>query len=48
MKLLSNKLNMHPLIMFISVYIGIKVFGIIGIIIGPIYSIMVKDIFCNS
>ena len=48
MKLLSNKLNMHPLIMFISVYIGIKVFGIIGIIIGTIYSIMVKDIFCNS
>ena len=48
MKLLSNKLNMHPLIMFISVYIGIKVFGVIGIIIGPIYSIMVKDIFCNN
>ena len=47
-KLLSNKFNVHPLIIFLSIYIGIKVFGILGIIIGPLYSMMVRDIFCED
>ena len=47
-KLMSNKLDIHPLIIFLSIYIGIKVFGMIGIFVGPLYSIMVKDIFCEG
>lgn len=47
-KLLSNKFNVHPLIIFLSIYIGIKVFGMIGIFIGPLYSMMVRDIFCGD
>ncbi|MGL4571888.1 MAG: AI-2E family transporter [Clostridium sp.] len=47
-KLLSNKFNIHPLIIFLSIYIGMKIFGIIGVFIGPLYSMMVKDIFCDE
>ncbi len=47
-KLMSNKFNVHPLIVFLSIYIGIKVFGMIGIFIGPLYSMMVRDIFCED
>lgn len=47
-KLMSNKFNLHPLIVFLSIYIGIKVFGMIGIFIGPLYSMMVRDIFCED
>lgn len=47
-KLLSNKFNLHPLVVFISVYIGIKVFGILGAFVGPIYCMISKDILINE
>lgn len=47
-KLLSNKFNIHPLVIFLSIYIGMKIFGVIGVFIGPLYSMMVRDIFCDE
>lgn len=35
-KILGNQLGMHPLVTLISVYIGIKLFGILGVIFIPI------------
>ncbi|WP_244833167.1 AI-2E family transporter [Clostridium sp. BJN0001] len=46
-KLLSSSLSIHPLVMLISIYVGINMFGMIGIIIGPIYSIAAKEIIFN-
>lgn len=43
-KFLGNKLDIHPLVIFISIYIGVKVFGILGILVGPMYSIIAKEI----
>ncbi|MGN0145347.1 MAG: AI-2E family transporter [Clostridium sp.] len=43
-KFLGNKLDVHPLVIFISIYIGAKVFGILGILVGPMYSIVAKEI----
>lgn len=43
-KFLGNKLDIHPLVIFISIYIGAKVFGILGILVGPMYSIIAKEI----
>ena len=41
---IGNKLDIHPLVIFISIYIGAKVFGILGILVGPMYSIIAKEI----
>jgi len=43
-KFLSNKLQVHPLIIFLSIYIGIKLFGLLGIIVGPLYGILAKEL----
>ncbi|MFQ9246529.1 MAG: AI-2E family transporter [Clostridium paraputrificum] len=43
-KFLSDKLELHPLLVLLSIYIGIKLFGILGIVVGPMYGILAKDI----
>ena len=47
-KFLSSKLEIHPLIIILSIYIGVNMFGFIGIIAGPIYSIIAKDIIYSE
>lgn len=47
-KFLSDKLQLHPLLVILSVYIGIKLFGFIGLIVGPMYGILAKDIIFNE
>lgn len=43
-KFMSTKLQIHPLLLILSMYIGGKVFGIVGIIIAPIYVLTIKEI----
>lgn len=43
-KFLSDKLELHPLLILLSIYIGIKIFGIIGAVVGPIYGLLAKEI----
>ncbi|PJI10184.1 MULTISPECIES: AI-2E family transporter [Clostridium] len=47
-KFMSNKFKVHPLLIIVSVYIGIKAFGIIGLFMGPIYVISAKEIILSS
>lgn len=47
-KFLSSKLEIHPIIVILSIYIGVNMFGVIGIIAGPIYSIIAKDLIYNN
>ncbi|EKY26531.1 hypothetical protein HMPREF0216_01716 [Clostridium celatum DSM 1785] len=44
LKYLSYKLDIHPLVVLLSMYIGAESFGIIGILVGPIYCLLAKDI----
>lgn len=44
LKFLSSKLDIHPLVIMLSMYIGAEVFGIVGILVGPIYCLIAKDI----
>ncbi|MCQ2969508.1 MAG: AI-2E family transporter [Clostridium sp.] len=44
LKFLSSKLEIHPLAIMLSIYIGAEIFGIIGILVGPIYCLVAKDI----
>ena len=44
LKYLSSKLDIHPLAIMLSIYIGAEMFGFIGILAGPIYCLLAKDI----
>ena len=47
-KFLSDKLEIHPLLIILSVYIGMKIFGFIGMIVGPMYGILAKEMIYNK
>ncbi|MGF7057130.1 sporulation integral membrane protein YtvI [Brassicibacter mesophilus] len=42
-KLFSNQFKIHPMLMLVSAYIGIKIFGPIGLVLGPLVSIFIKE-----
>lgn len=44
-KLLSGTLGISPFFMLAGIYIGIKVFGVSGIILGPIYVMLASSIY---
>ncbi|WP_040211732.1 AI-2E family transporter [Clostridium polynesiense] len=44
---ISNKFSIHPLLIILALYIGIEMFGIFGLFIGPLYVIMAKEIIIN-
>ena len=43
-RLMGAELGISPVIMLISFYVGLKLFGILGVITGPIAAIMIKEI----
>lgn len=43
-KFVSNKLKLHPLITLLSIYIGIKLLGVIGFLLGPLYALIIKEL----
>ena len=43
-RFMSKKLEIHPLLIILSLYIGIKAFGIIGLFMGPLYIICTREI----
>ena len=46
-KLVSKNIGIHPIFTLIAMYTGFKLIGIIGLLIGPIVLIIVKNIFSN-
>ncbi len=46
-KLVSKNIGVHPIFTLIAMYTGFKVMGIIGLLLGPIVLIIVKNIFSN-
>lgn len=43
-KIIGSKLGIHPLLTVFALYTGMKLFGIIGLILGPIAAIFVKNL----
>lgn len=43
-KFMSNTLKIHPLMIIVSLYIGVKLCGVIGLFLGPIYVLTAKEI----
>jgi len=44
-KLVSSKIGVHPIFTLIAMYTGFKITGILGLFIGPIVLIILKNIF---
>lgn len=47
-KIISSKIGIHPIFTLLAMYTGFKIMGIIGMLIGPIVLIILKNIFENS
>ena len=46
-KLISKNIGVHPIFTLIAMYTGFKTIGVLGLLIGPIVLIIVKNIFAN-
>lgn len=46
-RIVSNQIGIHPIFTLIAMYTGFKFMGIIGLIIGPIVLIILKNIFSS-
>lgn len=44
-KILGTQIGVHPLIALISIYVGLKLIGFIGMILGPVIAVIIKAFF---
>lgn len=44
-KMVSKEMGMHPIFTLVGMYTGFKIFGVLGLILGPIILIIIKNIF---
>lgn len=44
-KIIGQQIGVHPLVTLFSMYLGLQLFGIIGMIIGPIFMVILKTVF---
>lgn len=47
-KIVSGKIGVHPIFTLISMYTGFKLMGVMGLLVGPIVLIILKNIFENT
>lgn len=47
-KIIGSRLGIHPLLTVFSLYTGMKLFGFLGIILGPVTAIFVKNLVAES
>jgi predicted PurR-regulated permease PerM len=43
-KLVGKQIGLHPLVMLICMYVGLKIFGFIGLIALPVTVVIVKHL----
>ena len=46
-KIVSNHIGIHPIFTLIAMYTGFKTIGVVGMFVGPIILIIIKNIFGN-
>ena len=44
-KLLGNNMDILPFFMLVSIYIGLKIFGISGIVLGPFAVVIIRTVY---
>lgn len=46
-KMVSNEMGLHPIFTLVGMYAGFKLFGVLGLILGPIIILIFRNIFSN-
>lgn len=44
-KIVSNQIGIHPIFTLIAMYTGFKLMNVVGLLVGPIILIIIKNIF---
>ena len=44
-KIIGKKLGIHPLVTIFAIYVGMKLFGVLGLILAPITTVFIKILF---
>lgn len=44
-RLIGKKVGIHPLIILISVFVGVKLYGIAGILTGPLSYLLIRELY---
>lgn len=44
-KVVSKNIGVHPFITLLAMYIGLKIFGLFGLIVGPVVMVIFKNVF---
>lgn len=44
-KIVSQNIGVHPFITLLAMYIGFKIFGLFGLIVGPVVMVIFKNVF---
>lgn len=44
-KLIGDKIGVYPIVMVAAVYIGLKAFGVAGVILGPVSYLLIAEIY---
>ncbi len=47
-KIVGGSLGIHPLLTLFSIYAGFKLFGFFGMVIGPIFAVIIKGVFADK
>lgn len=47
-KILGSQIGLHPLVTLMSIYVGLIVFGVLGIVLGPMSAIIIKTIWAKK
>ena len=47
-KFVSKQMGMHPIFTLIAMYTGFKLFGVIGLLLGPIIFLIIREVFSNN
>ena len=46
-RLVSKNIGVHPIFTLIAMYTGFKLIGIMGLLVGPIILIIIKNVFAT-
>lgn len=47
-KIVGNNLGIHPVVSIISIYLGMRFFGILGLLLGPIVALLLKSMIAEN
>ena len=47
-KFVSKQMGMHPIFTLLGMYTGFKLFGVIGLLLGPIIFLVIREVFANN